>query len=88
MDMKKFLGSITGFERLAIKSKFGESVIALLDGDPLDAITALAFIEFKRDGDTDLKAHTKAMSLTMDELTERLKGLQEASEDEALDPSN
>lgn len=55
-----FMDSMNGYDFLAAKKKFGESVA---DADFLTNLIQFAFISFRRDGLTDADAFEKAMKM-------------------------
>lgn len=55
-----FMDTMTGFDFIAVKSKFGVSVA---DSDFMTNMIQFAFVGFRRDGLTDAEAYEKANSL-------------------------
>lgn len=55
-----FMDSMTGFDFIACKKAFGESVA---DADFLTNVIQFAFVMFRRDGETDAEAYDHAMKL-------------------------
>lgn len=63
------LNSMNGFDRLAVATNFGRSINDLRD-DPFTFLTALVFVERKREGLGDQDAFRAAMELSIEELGE------------------
>lgn len=62
----KYLMSLTGYDELAIASHFGMHVTTMRKEDAITLGRALAFVHYRRnEGATDLAAHDRAMSLSM-----------------------
>jgi hypothetical protein len=63
--------SLTGFDEIAIKQKFGVPIRKLAEEDQTQFLRALVFTLFRRDGQADPAAHHAAQSLTLTEVTEK-----------------
>lgn len=68
MSSDEFLKSLTGFEEIAIKQRFGVPVLAMED-DLATFGRALVFVAEKRTGKNDHEAYQTAMSYTFAEVT-------------------
>jgi hypothetical protein len=67
----KYLMSLTGYDELAIASHFGMHVATMRKEDAITLGRALAFVHYRRnEGATDLAAHDRAMSLSMQEVVD------------------
>lgn len=69
MTADEMVESLTGFDELAIEKHFGGFDI-YDDGQtkPTRALRCLAFVQFRRDGETDRDAVKKAQELTFKEV--------------------
>lgn len=66
----EFLMSLTGFDEIAIATRFGEPVTKIQNTDAMKAGRALAFTHYRRAGMNDHEAYNAALALTMGEVTE------------------
>lgn len=94
MSLNDLAESLNGWEELAVQKTFGFS-IADFENQGTLGIRALAFVEFKREAETDASstaklrgnkdaaAHKAAMDLTLGELIARYP---EMNEDDPADP--
>lgn len=82
MGLEELAESLNGWEELAVQKTFGFSIDTFEDHGTL-GIRALAFVEFKREGQKDTAAHKSAMDLRLRELIERYP---EMNEDKPADP--
>lgn len=57
--------SLTGFDEIAIKQKFGSPLKQLGDEDPTQFLRALVFVLRRRDGKADAEAFHLAQSMTL-----------------------
>lgn len=64
-----FLGSMTGYEKIAVKNAFGVNYMALASDDQPMFMNALALVHFKRQGKTDAEAKDAALNLTDKDIT-------------------
>jgi hypothetical protein len=74
--------SLNGWEELAVVKAFGFQIDDF-ENQGTQGIRALAFVEFKREGQKDTAAYKAAMDLTLRELIDRYP---EMAEDETPDP--
>lgn len=76
--------SLNGWEEIAVVKSFGFQIDDFEEHGTL-GIRALAFVEFKREGQKDTAAHKAAMDLTMRELINRYPEM-DADTDGVPDP--
>ena len=66
----EFLMSLTGFDEIAIATRFGEPVTKIQNTDAMKAGRALAFTHYRRAGMNDHEAYNAALGLTLREVSE------------------
>lgn len=62
--------SLTGFDEIAIKQKFGDTLKRLGDDDQTQFLRALVFVLRRRDDKSDAEAYHLAQSLTLGEVAD------------------
>lgn len=80
--LEELAESLNGWEELAVQKAFGFNIDDFENQGTL-GIRALAFVEFKREGQKDAAAHRAAMDLSVRALIDRYP---EMAEDAAADP--
>lgn len=70
LTVEEMMGSLTGFDEIAIEKAFGTEVLALADHKPLQYVRALIFVDRRRSGRKDTDAFKDAQDLTLDEVNE------------------
>lgn len=73
--------SLTGFDEIAIKQKFGMALKPLGDEDQTQFLRALVFVLRRRDGKQDAEAFHLAQSATLAEVSEEFQQPGAADED-------
>lgn len=72
MTLDEMVESLTGFDELAIEKHFdGFDIYAHGETKGIRAMRALAFVQFRRDGQTDREAVKTAQELTFKALKDR-----------------
>lgn len=72
--VQEAIKSMTGFDEIAVKQKFGTPIVELLQGDQLQGLRAILFVEFRRDGKKDDEAFHRAQEISISEVNERIGG--------------
>lgn len=67
---KEVSESLTGFDEIAVKQKFGAPPTTLAQEDQTQFMRALVFVLRRRDGKTDPEAFHLAQTMTIGELAE------------------
>lgn len=83
--------SLTGFDEIAIRSRFGESIGSLASSENRQETTflrALAFVQERRNGSSDAAAYTAAMEYPIGLLTEGDGSGYFAPDVDELDPTD
>ncbi|GAB3663474.1 hypothetical protein GCM10027596_26680 [Nocardioides korecus] len=84
-DVEEVVGSLNGFDELAVKKAFGTPV-GELEGTFM--LRACAFVLFKRQGQSDREAYDAAMTLTLTQCDEMFVGHEdEPMPDEPVTPA-
>lgn len=83
MPLDELAESLNGWEELAVQKQFGFSIDKFEEHGTI-GIRALAYIEFKREGQKDAAAHKAAMDLTLRELVDRYPEMDK--DDDPADP--
>ena len=69
MTAEEFLDSLTGFDEMAIKKAFGDTITNLSSNDQMMFARALVFIAKRREGLADGPAKNAALEMTFGEVT-------------------
>lgn len=69
--MKEVLDSVTGFDEIAVKQKFGAPLSELMKSDGLQGARALIFVMEKHDGKSDPEAFHVCQSLRVADVNDR-----------------
>lgn len=63
--------SMTGFDEIAVKQKFGAPLDSLLQQDRLQGLRAIVFVEIRREGKKDDEAFHRTQELSIKEVNAR-----------------
>jgi hypothetical protein len=74
LDMDELASSLNGFDQIAVKKAFGQSVAELGQGDATMFMHALYFVHLRRRGTADAAARSESLSTSLKELTELFGG--------------
>jgi hypothetical protein len=80
MTVEDYFDTLTGFDDIAVKKRFGDTPVNLTQTDAITALRALVFVQYRRDGYEDDLAYDVTMKLP-------LKQVQGAFLDEPTDES-
>lgn len=80
IDLGELSQSLTGFDQVAIRLRFGTRLEDLME-DTMTFMYALYFVHLRRQGAKDADAYSEAMSLPLSAISEVFKGA-ESDEDE------
>lgn len=83
---KEVSDSLTGFDEIAIKQKFGDPLKKLADDDQTQFLRALVFVIRRRDGKPDSEAFHIAQSITLGAISDEFRG-EDAEADFGEQPS-
>lgn len=69
-SVEEVMSSFTGFDQIAIRQAFKESMAQLQQSDPLQLLYACAFVLKKREGMQDGQAYQTVQAMTLAEVQE------------------
>lgn len=78
--------SLTGFDEIAIKQKFGMALKPLGDEDQTQFLRALVFVLRRRDGKQDAEAFHLAQAATLSEVSAQFQQPGEEAEADFVEP--
>lgn len=81
IDLGELSQSLTGFDQVAIRLRFGTRLEDLME-DTMTFMYALYFVHLRRQGAKDADAYSQAMSLPLSQISEVFKGADADDEDE------
>lgn len=70
LDLEEMSGSLNGFDQIAVKKAFGQSVQELGQGDATMFMHALYFVHLRRLGVKDADARNDSLSTSIKDLTD------------------